>query len=197
MLIVMILAGSIAAAADQAADAPPMDFSCAAPLSHVSQLRVHRSGNAHRVSGSLAPVRLEPVPDNSKPILFDGHDMPSIFRGAWVEINDDDSGATVAIHLTPRNRQPGGGTIVSDVVVKTWIDGEQRSYALIVNTSRDYRDVVPFEIVAVDDRVRVEAGGKQVELIVPLGPRTVVELACVGGQFDIEGVRIGGAGTRP
>jgi len=169
-----------------------MDYFCSAPLKHSSQLRVHRGGDFHRISGSLQLVQLEPVLDNSKPIPIEGNNIPSTYRAASVEIMDDESHAHVGIHLVPHNRQPDGATTISDLLVQTWIDGDQRSYDMGVNSNEDYTDAVPFEIVADGDKVDIQIGERRLKLDVPLGPKTVVELVCIGGQFWMEDVKIGG-----
>lgn len=187
---ILFLLAVAAAATTPARDLPPMDYFCAAPVGHHSQVRIRRGGNSFRVRGLINPVQLEPVPDTSKPIEFSGNDVPYNYRGAEVEIIDDESGASVALRLVPRNRQASDGSIVSDISVQTWIDGDDRSYELTTQTHRDYRDAVPFEIVARGDRIRVQTGTKRLELNVPFGPKTRVELTCVGGRFDIEDIAI-------
>jgi hypothetical protein len=192
MITVSILASAAVAAAPPAAAIPRMDYFCSAPLSHSSQLRIHRGGDFYRITGSLQPVDLEPVLDDSKPIPVEGNNIPSTYRAASVEIWDDESHAHVGIHLIPHNRQPDGPTTISDLRVRTWIDADNREYEMGVNSSTDYTDAVPFEIVLDGDEVDIRFGERRQKLKVPFGPKTVVELTCVGGQFWMEDVKIGG-----
>jgi hypothetical protein len=186
---IMFLLGA-AAAATAARDLPSMDFFCAAPVSSHSQLRIHYGGNFYRVRGLIEPVQLESVPDTSKPLQVVGNDIPHTSRGADVEISDDESNASVTLRLVPRNRQAGDGSIISDILIQTWIDGDDRSYDLFTQAHHDLRDAVPFEILASGNKVSVQAGSKRLELTVPFGPKTVVELRCIGGDFDFENVEI-------
>lgn len=192
MITLSILASAAVAAAPPAAAIPRMDYFCSAPLSHSSQLRIHRGGDFYRITGSLQPVDLEPVLDDSKPILVEGNNIPSTYRAASVDVMGDESNATVGIHLIPHNRQPDGATIISHLLVRTWIDGENREYEMGVNSNTDYTDAVPFEILVDGDEVDIKFGERRQTFKVPFGPKTVVELTCVGGQFWMEDVKIGG-----
>ena len=190
MITMLMLAGVVSATAIPVPEVPNIDYFCAAPLGAYSQVRIHRGGISYRISGRLQPVQLEPVLDTSKPIPFDGVNIPSTYRAASVEIMDDETNAQVGIHLVPHNRQPDDSAIISDLVVTTWIDGDQRRYNMGMNSSTDYTDAVPFEIVTDGEIVEIQMGGKRLRLDVPLSPKTVVELVCIGGDFGIEDIRI-------
>ena len=184
-----ILIGAAAAMATPADDLSRLDFNCSG--SEVSSdLRIHLGRANYRVRGHIYPYNLDDIPDTSKPIQVEGNDIPNTSRYASVEIADESYETSLSFSVIARDRQPGDGSIVSDVRVHTRIDEEDRSYDLTIQTRRDYRDALPFDIQVEGDKVSVVSGEKRLDLTVPIGPKSIAEFYCIGGRYHFDDIEI-------
>lgn len=180
--LVVLLAG-ICCTSPGAASAP-INFVCSAPLGRTSEFWQVRTESSYRLRGRIEPQELDRLP--ADPTRMDGHNIPSIGRGADVAI----SRPSEQVYLTFGVAADVEGRRLS---VRAASDNEGRESVETV-ASLDWqpgaRVSIPFEVAVEAERVSLRIGTRDIRFDIALGSGSEVRFGCEGGTFRFTDLEI-------